>query len=298
MTNPFDLEKQEKIYDDLTSFNEISSLSSNSSTNSENILVNCNENSHSYFNELSEYNYKRNKEILTKEVRKIFRTSVVNPENELNEKNTSSINVSGNIKFISTKRKKRGRKPKYIKIKTHESTDLDNLLSRIQVHFLSFIISLANDVLKAELGKDTPYNFKKFSYKIKYNVTYQFFNKLKNSTVEDILRMDVSPKYKHCDININSQILNEVFKLTEYAKLSNFFKMGYIDLFKHYYEGKILGNFVFEGKVINFSENTKPFQDLKKYEQIKSEFINLAKKVYIKEDNANNIKRSNLFITK
>ena len=53
------------------------------------------------------------------------------------------------------------------KNKVHDKHSLDNLLTKIQVHFLSFIIDLSNDALKAQFGEKTSYNFKHLPYEIK-----------------------------------------------------------------------------------------------------------------------------------
>ena len=75
--------------------------------------------------------------------------------------------------------KRRGRKCKRENTKIHNKYDFDNLLTKIQVHFLKFVINLSNDALKTEFKIRTRHNFKHISYKEKRNVNYDYFMLLK-----------------------------------------------------------------------------------------------------------------------
>lgn len=151
--------------------------------------------------------------------------------------------------------KKRGRKrlseEKKDNIKKeHSNLSLDNLLAKIQVHFLSFIISLSNDALKKEYGKNTKLKFIQLSYNIKKKINYDFFNKFKESSIKDILKMSISEKYKRIDKNNNKIILNKVCE--EFNWLKQFFSKTYMDIFEQYY-------YKFKNKLldeIDFMENT------------------------------------------
>ena len=46
------------------------------------------------------------------------------------------------------KNKKRGRKPKKQNKRIHNALDQDNIIRKIQVHFLSFIIFFCNDLIQ------------------------------------------------------------------------------------------------------------------------------------------------------
>ena len=153
----------------------------------------------------------------------------------------NSINISNNLNAKKKKikfhtedfiKKKRGRKPKKENIKMHGSDSFDNLLTKIQVHFFSFITDISNDALKAEFGENT-FTFKNLPYKFKKKTDFDTLLKNKNSILKDILKVNISPKYKKYGQNINENILKNACEKSEF--LSEFFNMKYIDIFKEYY---------------------------------------------------------------
>ena len=94
--------------------------------------------------------------------------------NNNSENNTSRYNNSftKNINAIEKKNKYlfkikkilRGRKSKRdLNKKEHNKYDLDNILTKIQVHFFNFIINVSNDAIETILGKKNIffYKFKK-----------------------------------------------------------------------------------------------------------------------------------------
>ena len=153
----------------------------------------------------------------------------------------NSVNISNNLNANKKKikfhiktfiKKKRGQKPKKEKNKMHGSDSFDNLLTKIQVHFFSFITDISNDALKAEFGEDT-FTFKNLPYEFKKKTDFDTLLKNKNSILKEILKFYISPKYKKYGQNINENILKEAFKKSEF--LREFFNMKYIDIFKEYY---------------------------------------------------------------
>ena len=112
-----------------------------------------------------------------------------------NQLNSYTKKFSGNY-FMLSKRKKRGRKAKGENNKIHSKVDFDNLLTKIQVHFLTFLINVLNDALMTEFNGNVACNFKGLHYKTKRKVNYNFFLQLKSSKIKDILKMDISEKYK------------------------------------------------------------------------------------------------------
>lgn len=196
--------------------------------------------------------------------------------------------------FAVRKKVRPGRKKKENGDKIHLNTDLDNLLARIQVHFLSFIVNISNDALIAEFGEDTEYKFRNIDYKIKFNISYSSFTKLKDSSIKDVLNLSISPKYKRCDPKINCQILEKVLK-SDSDWLKKFFNMNYLKMFKeYYYQEKQITEINYEGNIINFNKNnkTETFYDLlNKYKELKSDLINTVNSVYLNLDNKINKRR-------
>ena len=70
----------------------------------------------------------------------------------------------------------------------------DNITSKIQVHYLNFIISFLNDCVNSFFGKKE-FNFLNIDYKQKSKVTKAHLDKMKDSTILDILKnIDISNK--------------------------------------------------------------------------------------------------------
>ena len=175
--------------------------------------------------------------------------------------------------------KRKGRKKIGISDKIHSNSAFDNLQTKIQVHFISFIINISNDVLISEFGKNTSYKFKDISYKVKKQVNYKVCGKYKNSTIKDMIQKEISLKYKKNNKD-NTEILNEVCLKSDW--LDEFFNQNYLKFFTFYYnEGRPLGKIHFKGKDIILSSKTKTFYDLiGKNKKLKMELIETVKRVY------------------
>ena len=117
---------------------------------------------------------------------------------ELEENEESKINL-----FLTKKYKKKGRiKLNDINRKTHSKMDDDNVLTKIQVDFLKFLIDITNDVIKPYFGK----YFMPINYSIRKNIKIDHISKLKTSSIKDILQMDISPKYQKYGENFNKKV--------------------------------------------------------------------------------------------
>ena len=94
--------------------------------------------------------------------------------------------------------------------KIYNSTIFNVIQIKIQVHFITFLIRLANDALKTVFGKKTKFQFKDVKYKLKKIINYNYVENLKKKTYGDILQMIISPKNKNFGENANKQILIKV----------------------------------------------------------------------------------------
>ena len=184
--------------------------------------------------------------------------------------------------FVINKKRGRGRQTDNIKEKIHKSSDFDNLHTKIQVHFLNFIISISNDALATVFGSHKFGNFKNIDYKIKKQVNYKICDKYKNSSISNILQNEISKKYKKFDKNINKEIINNASKQSIW--LNNFFNLNYLKLFVYYYNDKNkIKKIPFMGQDIILSSKTKTFYDLlekKNNKYLKNELIDTAKRAY------------------
>ena len=134
------------------------------------------------------------REMTSEDFKNAFKENTLNLTTENIKENSNQLNsytkkFSGNY-FMLSKRKKRGRKAKGENNKIHSKVDFDNLLTKIQVHFLTFLINVLNDALMTEFNGNVACNFKGLQ------VNYNFFLQLKSSKIKDILKMDISEKYK------------------------------------------------------------------------------------------------------
>ena len=192
-----------------------------------------------------------------------------------------------NEAFIIKKYKKRGRSlTKNTRKIRHKSNSSDNILSKIQVHFFSFIIDIVNDALFTEFHEKKTNNFKGINYKIKTKFNFLLFEKYKKYSIKDILKLEVSPKFKCFQIDYNNQLLEKVSNLSNW--LDKFFNMNYLKLFNYYYNNrKPLNVILFEGKEIKLSKKTKSFYNLlEKNKSIEKELIRDAESHYFNKDYA------------
>ncbi len=204
--------------------------------------------------------------------------------NETNRKETKKKPI---FKTESLNNKRgRGRRPsKDIKIKVHTSLALDNILCKVQTNFLNFTVNLTNDAainIHHSKKKDL---FKKFARDKKLKISSKYFDKLKNSSIKDLLEnMGISKKYKKFDRNINQRNLE---KLTEDDWFENFFEIKFLDLFSIYYnEEQPLKEVFINGKTIILSEKTKSFYYLlQKYKGSREDIIRVTRMCYFDEKN-------------
>ena len=153
---------------------------------------------------------------------------------------------------------KRRKKQESIK-RVHSAGDDDNILRKIQVHFLSFIINFTNDVINTLINDKTLPKFKNLDYNIKKTVNHKFVEHLKSKKIGEILQLKVSPKMKINDESVNRNIYNTIWE--KCPCIHEYFTQSYLTLFKEYYNNnnKI---FIVNGKIIKLSSKTKTFNDL------------------------------------
>ena len=214
-----------------------------------------------------------------------------NGEEEKEESNKKKI-----VKFTTTKilTKKRGRIPKSKPKKTvkeHTKDDNDNILKKIRVNFVSFLITLANDAIKAE-STGIEYNnfFKPILHDVKCKIKNYDILKLKYQNI--FTDYTISPnkgikkkneKYVSKE-ETNKKNYEHICK--EFPSLKNFFEQKMIDIFKNYYckNKKDINNmFDFEGVKINISSKTKTFYDLLEKQEnknSKNKFIKIINRYF------------------
>lgn len=194
-----------------------------------------------------------------------------------------------NCKHIHTPGRKRKNKIKDINAeKFHSKTAQDNIVTKIQTYFITFIISLANDIIQELTKKNKNLCFKDIDYKIKKKVKSEYMAKLKDLCVKDILQNPVSSKFRSTNINFNKIAYDIIININNSSTevIKEYFNMNYLTLFEKYINNcNPLNKINIKGKDIYFSEKTKSFYYLlKKNDSIKNELIGIAKKMYLKDD--------------
>ena len=176
--------------------------------------------------------------------------------------------------------KKRGRQSKKGNKETHTSADFDNITSKVQISFLSFLIALLNNAVSA-LKLDTNIKFANFDYKIKRNVKKELRNALKKYSVEDLLiKFEISSKYTRVTKDTNSKNIGQ---LKNHPWFNQIFKMKYTDLFYYYYNNELpCQNLLTQEKISAFSKKKmKTFSDLlEKNKKLKEEMIKYTEMEY------------------
>jgi hypothetical protein len=173
------------------------------------------------------------------------------------------------------KNKKRGRHTNLKeKKKKHDKFTADNVLRKIQVHFLSFVVYFLNDILKSFGIRE---KFLKLDYKFKKDVNKQKFAEIKSKNIGEIISSKISTKYK-TEENVNKN-LYELLKTNEV--LGAIFDMNYMTVFRLFYMNKEktfdLRIFGIE-KEINLSKKTETYYELLEKEKSKEnneKYINL-----------------------
>ena len=206
------------------------------------------------------------------------------------EFNSDIINIflqNSKTKFKSElSKKKRGRPTITNKGKiVHSSSSIDNIISKIQIHFLNFLISFINDSIKGFYGYQK-FEFLNFSHKEKSKVSFDYLNEMKNSTIgELLLKINISSKYKrNKGININK---NNFEQLEQNPFFKSVFNIKFLALFSKYFNNQLpLNEILIEDKKISLSPNTKSFSELlEKNMESKNDIIDIAEKFYLNNDN-------------
>lgn len=141
----------------------------------------------------------------------------------------------------------------------HDKYSSDNLLRKIQVHYLSFIISFLNDILK---HSNYRHEFLNLDYEFKKKVKKEFVESLKSKSIGEIICNKVSDKYRKYDENTNA----DIYKILQNDEVLNkILSENYTQLFrKIYFYSNRMVNLKEYGinKDIILSKKVKMFQDL------------------------------------
>ena len=196
---------------------------------------------------------------------------VFNKDNELEEEKEStydkSIELNKKKPFKTIKLEAPGRKSKklnkknFSNKKTHDKYSQDNIITKIQVHYINFLTNLANDIISEVSDKkkvENKQNFKNIKHKYKIYYNYNNFQELKEQSIKDIIIKPISKRKKLTNDNYNEEIYNELINKSNI--LDKFLEKKYLSLFYNYYNnGEKLDKIIIYNKEIKLSKNTKSF---------------------------------------
>jgi len=131
---------------------------------------------------------------------------------------------------------KRGRKIiKESKKAEHTARYIDNITRKIQVHFLTFLVNLINDIISTFSLEEIRYkdiSMKHFDYKEKSNITKEYFENMKKSSIKELFEnINKTSKNKRCGENINKENIKKLIEY-DYDYFSNLFEKDYLFLFR------------------------------------------------------------------
>lgn len=163
-------------------------------------------------------------------------------------------------------RKKRKRNDKN-ETKKHDKNSLDNMLRKIQVSYINFILLFINFLVSKYLNIDKNIEIPKFlklDYNFKKNVTKKKVNELKSKTINDLISMtNISNKYKKYDKCKNKITLEKLTKYSEIMK--KLFQKNYLFLFNIFRqkERKVNLNIVgLQNEIIEIPDDIKLYEDI------------------------------------
>lgn len=221
-------------------------------------------------------------------IKKVFSTKAENEDDEKDEKIllVSNSKIDKKNLFEIKKAKTPGRKPENKEgeeeksKKMHKKNAFDNIITKVQVHYIKFIINLANDIIEQELKMDRESCFKDIQYKIKRKINFNDFEILKTRKIENVILKPISSKFQNFNLNNNKEVYNKVINRSELLK--KFFNFNYLKLFKIYYNNREkLNKITINEKEINLSEKTESFSSIiQKNKEIEEEIIESIKRAY------------------
>lgn len=183
----------------------------------------------------------------------IFNYNVYRPNtHEISTNENSNLKNKISNKVLSGRKRKRKITAER---KIHDKYDEDNILRKINVHFLNFLISFLNEILsKCNIKEE---KFKKINGKYKKIINQKNFNFIKNETIEKILNKENDEKFN--DKYINKELFNSIKDKKIFNKIIS---KKYIEIFKEfYYTNEKKNKIIYEGLELNLTNTYGDFMN-------------------------------------
>ena len=184
----------------------------------------------------------------------------------------NSIKFNKKYKADSIKSTNLGRKPKRVKSeekgkKCHDRNSPDNMLIKVNGHFITFIIDYVNTILDIF---DFDEKFKKIDFQYKAKITTKNFALLKNSNIEEILKKNISSKFCNQPNDYNKKMVEKLININPI--INKLFSQNYINLFTNvYFKSERIINLNNYGLNMNLilPKNVRMYKNLLEKEDIK-----------------------------
>ena len=154
-----------------------------------------------------------------------------------NENINNAFNLNNEKKYlfkVNRENKKLSGRKRNLELKEgefyiHNKYAVDNILRKVQCDYINYLIDVTNEILKVKNCKE---KFLKISYDFKKDITNDNFEKVKNYKIGEIVKMDISKKYKKKDPTTNRKSYEKVIKDKD---IKGFFNETYLYVFLNYY---------------------------------------------------------------
>ena len=203
-----------------------------------------------------------------------------------NKEENTKIHYDNKRRFFSIEnfgKKKRGRPAtNKTKRKPHDKNSEDNVITKIQAHYMKFIINFINDYINSKSKRKL---FKHFNYKDKSSPKKMHIKELQDSSISDLLmNIQFSTKYKkNKNAEFNRKLVEKLSKDNTF--FTRLLKMEYLELFDYYYNGNMpTKKIVIDDQAINLSKSTETFFDLIQKNKVdkehKERILEVAEKIF------------------
>ena len=166
---------------------------------------------------------------------------------------------------------KKNKKKKMKRKKEHDKFEKDNVMRKINIHFISFIVKFVNYNIKKLLSNKHPL-FTNLSYDFKKNINNNTFKELKSKTIGEILKNEGSSKNKR-NMIYQKEENEKLFNSVHNTVLKDLLDINYIQFFRQVYMQAPEKNKLEVLKKYNIPKNVLFFDDFIKSE-VKKDKIN------------------------
>jgi hypothetical protein len=204
---------------------------------------------------------------------------------EKKEKSIPKFIIQKDSNSLINKKRKRGRQKseeaskKEKNKRIHDKNCSDNVLRKLQNHYISFILSFLNCIL-TNLKYEENKRFLKLDYNFKKKIKKENVKSLKNKTIGDIISNKISRKYKYEREDFNKQLCDEI-KLND-SVLRDILSENYLLFFKKIYYKSInkisFGEYGLNKEII-LPKKVKMYKDLLKDNEDKDSYNFDSKKI-------------------